>query len=79
MQGCDIVGVQLSILTGVRREGVHSGVIHLQTTISGNPQVADLIRTEGIDVIVDQRLHAVLGQGVDRCIAIQDTCQSVAF
>ena len=60
-KACDVVRVQFSILTGIGGEGVHLGIIHLQTTIGRNPHVADLIRAEGIDMVVYQSRHTVLG------------------
>ena len=79
MKGSDGVGIQFTIFTGIRREGVHSGVVNLQTAIGGNPEVTDLIRAERIDMIVDERLHTVLCQGVDGGIAIQNTGQSITL
>ena len=58
----DVVRGQFTVLTGVRRERVHLRVIHLQTTVSGNPEVTYLISTQVVDVVVDQCLGAVLGQ-----------------
>ena len=62
---------------GVRREGVHLGAIHLQTAIGGNPEVTALIAAQRIDMVVDERLHAVAGSRIEGADAILDTCQTI--
>ena len=79
MEGCDIVGVQFAILTGIRGERVHSGVVDLESAVCCDPQITDLIRAERIDMVVDQGLHTILGQRVDGRGAILDTCETIAL
>ena len=79
MQTSHIVGVQLAVLSGIRGEGIHSGVVNLQTAIGCNPQITDLIRTKGIHMVVNQGSHAVLGQRIDGSVAILQTRQTITL
>ena len=62
VQAGDVVGIQFPVLTGVGREGVHLRVIDLEAAVGGDPEVADLVCAEGIDVVVDECGRTVLGQ-----------------
>ena len=55
----DVVGVQHAILTGIGGEGVHLGVIHLQSTVGCNPQITRMVAAKCVDMVVYQCLHAV--------------------
>ena len=79
VKGGNAVGGELAILLGVAREGVHLGVEHLKAAVGGYPQVAHLVSTKRVDVVVNECARTVLCCRVDGGTAILDTRQSVLF
>ena len=51
----------------------------MHTAVGGNPQVADLVGAEGVDMVVDKCGAAVGSQRVNLRRAVLDACESVAF
>ena len=78
-QAGDVVCRQFAVLTGVRGERVHLGIVHLHTAVGGDPQVTDLIRAEGVDMVVDEGGGTVRRQRVDLRHAVLHTGQTVAL